>query len=176
MVGSRNKGVPDVLPEFKSLDWYYVTERGWIALVECDQERTRDKPGLVGSDVVIDGETYRCTGVERHMPATPISRGERIGLLVRGEPNVKTEDPEGNTAMYDGINTSDEACAVACTLVSNPCGDLLPVGWQKRVNDLIRALRDERNNLRQKLHLRPGVVGHSRVNAIAGEAGWRGLR
>ncbi len=42
-------------------------------------------------------------------------------------------------------DTSDEACAVACMLVSNPLGELRSPGWQKRVNDLIRALRDERN-------------------------------
>lgn len=47
------------------------------------------------------------------------------------------------------VNTSDEACAVICMLVSNPQaafredGD----GWQRRANDLIRALRDERNDL-----------------------------
>jgi hypothetical protein len=48
------------------------------------------------------------------------------------------------------IDTSDEACAMACMLVSNPRGKLRKDGdgWQKRVNDLIRALRDERNDLR----------------------------
>lgn len=48
------------------------------------------------------------------------------------------------------VDTSDEACAVACMLVSNPQGALRKDGdgWQKRVNDLIRALRDERNVLR----------------------------
>lgn len=47
------------------------------------------------------------------------------------------------------IDTSDEACAVACMLVSNPQDALRKdgTGWQKRVNDLIRALRDERNTL-----------------------------
>ena len=50
-------------------------------------------------------------------------------------------------------DTSDEACAVACMLVSNPQGALRTDGdgWQKRVNDLIRALRDERNAMREKL-------------------------
>ena len=85
-----------MLPKFKSLDWYHVTGRGWIALVECDQERPRDKTGLVGLDVDIDGETYRCTGVERHMPATPISRGERIGLLIMGEPKPQSYKKQPN--------------------------------------------------------------------------------
>lgn len=48
---------------------------------------------------------------------------------------------------------TDEECAVACTLVSNPQGALRQDGdgWQKRVNDTIRALRDERNQLRAAL-------------------------
>lgn len=55
--------------------------------------------------------------------------------------------------MTDKIDTSDEACAVACMLVSNPEGAFRKDGdgWQRRVNDLIRALRDERNAMREKL-------------------------
>jgi hypothetical protein len=47
--------------------------------------------------------------------------------------------------LDDKIDTSDEACAVVCMIVSNPQGKFQTTGWQKRVNDLIRALRDERN-------------------------------
>jgi hypothetical protein len=47
------------------------------------------------------------------------------------------------------VDTSDEACAVACMLISDPSGQLHDQpSWQKRVNDLICALRDERNALR----------------------------
>ena len=46
------------------------------------------------------------------------------------------------------IDTSDEACALVCMIVSNPQNTMQKPGWQKRVNDLIRALRDERNDLR----------------------------
>lgn len=55
--------------------------------------------------------------------------------------------------MSDVIDTSDEACAVVCMIVSNPQGVLRKDGdgWQKRVNDLIRALRDERNELKTQL-------------------------
>lgn len=51
------------------------------------------------------------------------------------------------------IDTSDERCAVVCMMVSNPVGgeqERRP-GWKKDVNDLVRALRDERNDLKQKL-------------------------
>lgn len=55
--------------------------------------------------------------------------------------------------MSEKIDTSDKACAVACMLVSNPQGAMRQDGdgWQRRVNDLIRALRDERNELLRKL-------------------------
>jgi hypothetical protein len=43
------------------------------------------------------------------------------------------------------IDISKEACAVVCMLVSNPEGALRKDGdgWQRRVNDVIRALRNE---------------------------------
>lgn len=50
---------------------------------------------------------------------------------------------------------TDEECAVACVLVSNPQGALRADGdgWQRRVNDVIRALRDERNALRAAVNI-----------------------
>lgn len=48
-------------------------------------------------------------------------------------------------------DTSDEQCALMCMLVSNPQDGVRAPGWQKRVNDLIRALRDERNKMREAL-------------------------
>jgi hypothetical protein len=71
------------LPRFKSLDWYTIPGRGRVAAVECDIERPRDQPGLLGKLVIIDGETFVCIGVERRLPAGPIQPGEKIGLLVR---------------------------------------------------------------------------------------------
>lgn len=58
------------------------------------------------------------------------------------------------------IDTSDEACAVACMLVSNPQGALRKDGdgWQRRVNDLIRALLDERNRLRTQNAVVPDML------------------
>ena len=52
--------------------------------------------------------------------------------------------------MTDKIDTSDEACAVVCMIVSNPGGDFQKPGWKKRVNDLIRALRDERADAKRE--------------------------
>ncbi len=63
------------------------------------------------------------------------------------------------------IDTSDEACAVACMLVSNPNGELRKDGdgWQKRVNDLIRSLRDERNKLQSEVETlkKVALVNHN---------------
>ena len=58
-----------------------------------------------------------------------------------------TDRPPHTDAGPGRIDTSAEACAVACMLVSNPQGALRKDGdgWQRRVNDLIRALRDERD-------------------------------
>ena len=52
-------------------------------MVHCDRERDRDNEGLVGEIVVIDGEYYKCLGVECWPKGGPIRRGEEIGLLVR---------------------------------------------------------------------------------------------
>lgn len=54
-----------------------------------------------------------------------------------------------NPTEVERVDTSAEACAVACMLVSNPNGGLRKDGdgWQKRVNDLIRALQFERDAL-----------------------------
>lgn len=56
---------------------------------------------------------------------------------------------EEYAAYLASVDTSAEACAVACMLVSNPQGALRQdgAGWQRRVNDLIRALRRERDDL-----------------------------
>ncbi len=68
--------------KFVAYDWFRVRARGWAASVDCDRERPRDEPGLVGEIVTIDGEQFRCVGVQRTMPSFPIQPGEKIGLLV----------------------------------------------------------------------------------------------
>lgn len=72
----------DGVPAFHAKQWVTVKGRGLVALVGCDKERDREKTGIVGP-VLIDGEPYECTGVERRLPAFPIAPGEEIGLLVR---------------------------------------------------------------------------------------------
>jgi hypothetical protein len=62
------------------------------------------------------------------------------------------------------IDTSDEACAIACMLVSNPQGKARQDGdgWQRRVNDLIRALRDERTIDKKRIELCRTIIGGMR--------------
>lgn len=61
--------------------------------------------------------------------------------------------PEENRTQWAGdvVDTTDERIAVVCMIVSNPGGTPRADDWKKQVNDLIRALRDERNDLRKKL-------------------------
>ena len=73
--------------EFKSLGWTTINGRGDVAIVACDRERPREDCGLVGEAVKIDGYTYVVKGVERRLPASPIRRGEIIGLLVSWRPS-----------------------------------------------------------------------------------------
>ena len=70
-------------PTFASKGWYRVRDRGWAAIVYCDRERDRDEPGLPGTLVSIDGELFKCIGVERQPKGGTIRAGEEIGLLVR---------------------------------------------------------------------------------------------
>lgn len=58
-------------------------------------------------------------------------------------------EPSEFAKKFMTVDTSPEACAVICMLVSNPQGAFRKDGdgWQKRVNDLIRALQDERDAL-----------------------------
>jgi hypothetical protein len=61
-----------------------MLSHGRVFFVECDKERSRDGDcdGLKGSRVIINNKEYKVKGIECHMLATPISKGELIGLLV----------------------------------------------------------------------------------------------
>ena len=76
------------------------------------------------------------------------------------------------------IDTSDEACALVCMIVSNPQGQMRGDrdGWQQRVNDLIRALRDERNRLREELHFCNGTCDLAMKHRDIAEADARRYR
>jgi hypothetical protein len=67
---------------FLSEDWVRVSGRGWMAIVRCDIDRPRDKTGLEGQTVNIDGKEYVVRAVDRHLIIPPIKAGDRIGLLV----------------------------------------------------------------------------------------------
>lgn len=73
--------VDGIIPFFRSERW--TKHRGLdVAIVGCDRERPRDNTGLIGETVIIDRSVYVVRAVERHLPATPISCGELIGLHV----------------------------------------------------------------------------------------------
>jgi hypothetical protein len=69
------------IPEFAPRGWREINGNGWLAMVDCDRDRPRDNPGLVGP-VKITGKLYECVAVERTLNARPmIHAGETIGLL-----------------------------------------------------------------------------------------------
>lgn len=58
------------IPEFTPKGWREIKGTGWLALVDCDRERPRDEPGLVGP-VKIAGRLYECIAVERTLTTRP---------------------------------------------------------------------------------------------------------
>jgi DNA-directed RNA polymerase subunit RPC12/RpoP len=67
--------------DFIANGWHRTGE-GWVALVDCDRERYRSDPHLVGP-VSIGGKRYDCMAVEcTHLAKPTIHAGEVIGLVV----------------------------------------------------------------------------------------------
>lgn len=68
------------------MDVFAVTGRGFLITVPAPFEMSRDRPEIKGRRVAFstaNGDfAGTVLGVERFMPATPIRRGEHIGLLV----------------------------------------------------------------------------------------------
>ena len=71
---------------------------------------------------------------------------------------IKRTPDDRARAERGPVDTSDEACALICMTVSNPQGAMRKDGdgWQRQVNDLIRALRDERNELKEAAAAKSG--------------------
>jgi hypothetical protein len=68
--------------DFKARGWYRAGAN-WAALVDCDRERYRSDPCLVGP-VTIGGMAYVCIGVEcTRLEKPTIHTGEVIGLVVQ---------------------------------------------------------------------------------------------
>ena len=80
------------VPEFTPRGWSPIKDGGWLALVDCDRERNRDNPGLVGP-VKVAGRFYECMRVERTLDTRPvIHAGETIGLLLKDAPQRPPAD------------------------------------------------------------------------------------
>lgn len=88
--------------------------------------------------------------------------------------NVSKSSPRIGGTMTDEeepkIDTSNVACSLVCMLVSNPADNPLPVDWKRRVNDLIRALRDERNDLQKRLNKAIDELSYADLRASGGIA------
>jgi hypothetical protein len=78
------------IPEFTPKGWREIKGTGRLALVDCDRDRPRDAPGLVGP-VKIAGMLYECIAVERTLSTRPtIHAGETIGLLLKNTGQART--------------------------------------------------------------------------------------
>lgn len=78
-------GRKQVEHDLQSLDVFYVSGRGTVFAIESPIESPRnckDYLEILGDEVVIDGKAYKPIGLECNLPNTPISKGEKIGLLV----------------------------------------------------------------------------------------------
>lgn len=80
--------VDTIWPNFHAFDWFEIAGRGRVAATKLDRD-TDDFSHVLASEVIIDGDLYRCRGVERFAHRPPWHVGESIGLLVdlvaRGE-------------------------------------------------------------------------------------------
>jgi hypothetical protein len=76
--------------DFTARGWLRA-DAGWVALVDCDRERYRSDPCLIGP-VTIGGHAYDCIAVECTRLDNPtIHVGEVIGLAVREPAEVRTD-------------------------------------------------------------------------------------
>ena len=65
--------------------WATIEERGIVFLIESPVSCARSKEALsnaIGSEIDINGCVYRPIKYEFHVPATDISKGEEIAVLV----------------------------------------------------------------------------------------------
>lgn len=84
-----------VVKEFKATDWYNISGRGWVCVVNLEEDLYMKD--VYGQEVSIDNRIYLVTGVESMGRARAydsakgalINKGESIGLLIRGDRNEK---------------------------------------------------------------------------------------
>lgn len=102
-----------------------------------------------GADIKRCGNWLAAKDEALRLNATEAAR--RVILALASDlPESAIEDGAMQDEGARPVNISAEACAVACMLVSNPLGEVRGVGWQRRVNDLIRAQSAELTRLRER--------------------------
>ncbi len=65
------------------MDSFKIAGRGTIWIVKSPIKMDRYSPEIAGNVISHSGSLWRVSGIETRKPATPISIGEEIGLLVR---------------------------------------------------------------------------------------------
>jgi hypothetical protein len=117
-----------IIPKFRCLQWRRQKNRGWLAIVECDRERSRQRPGF--QNVIIDGERFKVAGFEVAPAAVPIAKGERIALLCKG----RADTTELNDAIHRYVDgkgyvedSSGRALSMAAEYVAKAAPKILGV-------------------------------------------------
>lgn len=75
-----------VIFSVSSLDRFELKERGTVFIIESPVKADRKHKAMMESlqgKIKIDGIEYTPLGFEWHLPATPVSVGEKIGVLVK---------------------------------------------------------------------------------------------
>jgi hypothetical protein len=149
-------------PSNRSLGVAFDGERnGYSIALPFFVERTTDAPGYYRSDLVemshADAAFIAAARVDVPRLVAELSRAREVltnvsrWIAIMGpgfcpaDLKSRSAQPWRSRPMSDeAVDISSEACALVCMIVSNPEGSMRREGdgWQKRVNDLIRALRD----------------------------------
>lgn len=133
----------------------------------ADAETLRFERDAARNEVQIaDGEIERLKRERDHVES--IRKTDYCAMIAERDTlaaQLETRTAQRNELQADLLaNTSDEACALACMVVSNPQGGLQKPGWQAQVNGLIRSLQAERNTYRAE-----ALAGQKQIVAVAKE-------
>jgi len=81
----------EALKEFTATDWFNISGRGWVATLTLEEDVYSSE--IFNTEVVIDNKIYFVTGIESFaknrshntVNGALFSKGESVGLLIRGE-------------------------------------------------------------------------------------------
>jgi hypothetical protein len=77
-------------PAFAAIEWHTIQGRGHVAVVALDRDRDEAAmKDLMAAPVMVDGQMYTCTAIEKFAHFPPWGKGERVGLLITPLPEAQ---------------------------------------------------------------------------------------